>query len=220
MNLEITCRMCFWFDIINEKGELSMKEYCGESFSKIQRAGEEISGLLFEDCVFSECRLTELSIKNCQFSGCRFEDCKIAAPKFRGSQMLSCDFSRCDLSGVDWSALLDERKREMGFLPFDSFEECSLRHCVFFGLDLKEFDFSGADLTGSYFDGCHLQKASFAGCKLQGTSFLQNNLTGADFRGATEYLFSLEGNQVKGAHFSLPEAVNLLSALGIVIEDV
>ena len=85
---------------------------------------------------------------------------------------------------------------------------------------MKEFDFSGADLTGSYFDGCHLQKASFAGCKLQGTSFLQNNLTGADFRGATEYLFSLEGNQVKGAHFSLPEAVNLLSALGIVIEDV
>ena len=30
----------------------------------------------------------------------------------------------------------------------------------------------------------------------------------------------LEGNQVKGARFSLPEAVNLLSALGIVIEDV
>lgn len=197
-----------------------MKEYCGETFSKIQREGEELSGMLFEDCLFSNCRLTELTFRNCQFSGCRFENCKITAPKFRGSQMLSCDFSQCDLSGVDWSALLDERKREMGFLPFDGLKECSLRHCVFFGLDLKEFDFSGADLSGSFFDDCQLEKASFARCQLQGVSFAQNNLMGADFRGATEYLFSLEGNRVKGARFSLPEAVNLLSALGIVIEDI
>ena len=88
-----------------------MKEYCEETFSKLQKSGEELSGLLFEDCFFSKCRFTELVVKNCQFSGCRFEDCKISAPKFRGSQMLSCDFSHCDLSGVDWSALLDERKR-------------------------------------------------------------------------------------------------------------
>ncbi len=196
-----------------------MKEYCEEAFSKLQKSGEELSGLLFEDCFFSKCRFTELVVKNCQFSGCRFENCKISAPKFRGSQMLSCDFSHCDLSGVDWSALLDERKRKMGFLPFDSLTECSLRHCVFFGLDLKEFDFSSADLSDSFFDDCQLEKANFSGCQLAGVSFSQNNLMGADFRGATNYLFSLEGNRVKGARFSLPEAVNLLSALGVIVED-
>lgn len=196
-----------------------MKEYCEETFSKLQKSGEELSGLLFEDCFFSKCRFTELVVKNCQFSGCRFEDCKISAPKFRGSQMLSCDFSHCDLSGVDWSALLDERKRKMGFLPFDSLTGCSLRHCVFFGLDLKEFDFSSADLSGSFFDDCQLEKANFSGCQLADVSFSQNNLMGADFRGATNYLFSLEGNRVKGARFSLPEAVNLLSALGVIVED-
>ena len=196
-----------------------MKEYCEEAFSKLQKSGEELSGLLFEDCFFSKCRFTELVVKNCQFSGCRFENCKISAPKFRGSQMLSCDFSHCDLSGVDWSALLDERKRKMGFLPFDSLTECSLRHCVFFGLDLKEFDFSSADLSDSFFDDCQLEKANFSGCQLAGVSFSQNNLMGADFRGATNYLFSLEGNRGKGARFSLPEAVNLLSALGVIVED-
>ena len=133
--------------------------------------------------------------------------------------MLSCDFADCALSGVDWSALLDERKRGMGFLPFDSLRGCSLRHCVFFGLDLKGFQFAGADLSGSFFDGCKLEEASFAGCRLQGTSFAQNDLRGADFRGATEYFFSLEGNRVKNAKFSLPEAVNLLAALGVVIEN-
>ena len=133
--------------------------------------------------------------------------------------MLSCGFDHCDLSGVDWSALVDERKREMGFLPFDALTGCSLRHCVFFGLDLKGFDFSGADLSGSFFDGCNLEEASFRGCRLGGVSFAQNNMSGADFRDAADYLFSLEGNRVKGARFSLPEAVNLLSALGIVLEE-
>ena len=104
-------------------------------------------------------------------------------------------------------------------MPFDSLKDCSLRHCVFFGLDLKGFDFSGADLSGSFFDDCGLKEASFAGCQLQGTTFSQNDMTGADFRGAVDYFFSLEGNRVKDARFSLPEAVNLLSALGIKIEE-
>jgi fluoroquinolone resistance protein len=196
-----------------------VREYCGETFSKLDRAGEGLSSLLFEDCLFTGCRLEGALVENCQFSGCRFEGCKITAPKFRATQMLSCDFADCALSGVDWSALLDERKRGMGFLPFDSLRGCSLRHCVFFGLDLKGFQFAGADLSGSFFDGCKLEEASFAGCRLQGTSFAQNDLRGADFRGATEYFFSLEGNRVKNAKFSLPEAVNLLAALGVVIED-
>lgn len=196
-----------------------MREYCGETFSKLDRAGEGLSSRLFEDCLFTGCRLEGALVENCQFSGCRFEGCKITAPKFRATQMLSCDFADCALSGVDWSALLDERKREMGFLPFDSLSGCSLRHCVFFGLDLKSFNFSRTDLSGSVFDGCHLEGASFQECRLGGASFAQNDLSGADFRGAEEYFFSLESNRVKGARFSLPEAVNLLSALGVVIEE-
>ena len=196
-----------------------MREYCGETFSKLDRAGEGLSSRLFEDCLFTGCRLEGALVENCQFSGCRFEGCKITAPKFRGTQMLSCDFADCALSGVDWSALLDERKREMGFLSFDSLSGCSLRHCVFFGLDLKSFNFSRTDLSGSVFDGCRLEGASFQECRLGGASFAQNDLSGADFRGAEEYFFSLESNRVKGARFSLPEAVNLLSALGVVIEE-
>ena len=162
---------------------------------------------------------TQQEVANCLFTGCRFVSCRIAAPKLRGVQMLSCEFENCDLSGIDWSALMDRRKLDMGFLPFDSLRGCGLRHCVFFGLDLKEMDFSGADLTESVFDGCNLESAKFCGCRLQGTTFSQNNLVKADFRGAEDYYFSLEGNRVTGARFSLPEAVNLLTALGIVIDE-
>lgn len=206
--------------IVFKEGGTGMKEYCGEEFSKLEWTGEEFHGILFEDCLFTDCKATEVTIRNCQFSGCRFEKCRIVAPKFQGTQVLSSDFSQCALSGVDWSSLLDERKREMGFLPFDSLTGCSLRHCVFFGLDLKKFDFSGADLTGSSFDGCNLSEANFSLCQLQGSTFSQDDLTKADFRGATDYFFSLEGNRIKGAQFSLPEAVNLLAALGIRLEEI
>ena len=54
-----------------------MKEYCGEVFSKLELAGEELSGLLLEDCLFQSCRFTELSLVNCRFSGCRFVDFSI-----------------------------------------------------------------------------------------------------------------------------------------------
>ena len=196
-----------------------MQEYSGEIFRKLQRAGEEVSGLLFEDCLFQDCRFTEQTVRNSRFSGCRFENCHILVPVCQGVQLLSCDFADCSLSGIDCSALLDERKRDMGFLPFGSLTGCSLRHCVFFGLDLKKFCFAGADLSGSIFDGCDLTEADFSGCRLSGATFTQNTLCRADFRGASDYFFSLEGNQVKGARFSLPEAVNLLPALGIVLDE-
>ena len=50
-----------------------MREYCGETFSKLDRAGEGLSSLLFEDCLFTGCRLEGALVENCQFSGCRFE---------------------------------------------------------------------------------------------------------------------------------------------------
>lgn len=195
-----------------------MKEYCGEEFYKLERE-EPLVGCLFEDCYFENCRLTQQEVSNCMFSGCRFVSCRIAAPKLKGTQMLACEFENCDLSGMDWLALMDQRKLEMGFLPFDSLKGCSLRHCVFFGLDLKGIDLTGADLTGSVFDSCNLESAKFGDCKLGGVTFAQNNMCKADFRGAVDYYFSLEGNRITGARFSLPEAVNLLSALGIVIEE-
>lgn len=48
-----------------------MREYCGETFSKLDRAGEGLSSRLFEDCLFTGCRLEGALVENCQFSGCR-----------------------------------------------------------------------------------------------------------------------------------------------------
>jgi fluoroquinolone resistance protein len=43
-------------------------------------------------------------------------------------------------------------------------------------------------------------------------------LTGANFKGAKSYYIDARNNIVKKAHFLLPEALSLISALDVVID--
>lgn len=211
--------MLFLFYGGKDGGRTMAEEYVGEIFSEIELSNREFQGVIFEDCRFENCKLQELSFIGCRFIGCFFQHCLLAGLKFREIQAFGNRFEECSLAGINWAELLDTRKREMGFLPFDVLLRCEARHCVFYGLDLRKQDFSQCDFSGSYFEECNLSETSFRQARLRGTSFSHNNLRSADFRGAEEYLFSLENNQVQKARFSLPEAVNLLAALGIILEE-
>ncbi len=197
---------------------MAKKEYAGEEFSGLRLEEGGFHGILFEDCLFADCRFQGLSLHACQFTGCHFARCRLGGLQFDNVQAMGNSFEDCAVLGLDWSALLDPRKQDLGFLPFDSFARCTLHHCVFFHLDLRKFSFAGCDLSGSFFEGCKLNGAAFPGCLLRGTAFSHNDLSDADFREASEYGFSIEGNQVKGAKFSMPEAVNLLYGLGLEID--
>ncbi len=194
-------------------------EYIGEVFSRAEYVGKELSGAIFEDCLFENCKIQDLTLQSCRFTGCRFSGCRISELHPKGVEAMDNRFEDCSLLGIDWAELVDAKKREMGFLPFEAILNSALRHCVFFGMDLKKQDFSGCDFTGSYFEDCCLLEANFQNALLKGTVFSHNDMRKADFRGAAEYLFSLENNRAAKARFSLPEAVNLLLAMGIVIGD-
>lgn len=196
-----------------------MKEYIGEEFQELILEDQSVEKCVFEDYIFENCKFQELLLKGCLFSGCVFIKCRFSGLHIKNTEALGNTFRACSLTGVNWSDLLEEKKREMGFLPFDLLERCTVRHSVFYRLNLRKFDFTGCDLAGSYFDECDLSESSFRETLLKGSSFSQNNLSAADFRGAADYCFSLTNNRAQKAKFSLPEAVNLLAALGIVIED-
>ena len=177
----------------------------GETFSDLRLQGDTFSSGVVEDCLFTRCRFQEVTLENFQVTGCQFVDCTFAGLHYKNMSCLNNAFQHCALSGVEWSALLDPRKLDLGFLPFESFSQCVLHHNVFYSLDLQKFDFHGCDLTGSSFDECDLRQADFSGCALSGTIFSHNDLRGADFRRASGYSLSLETNQGRGARFSLPE---------------
>lgn len=193
--------------------------YNEEAFHQIEKIEEEIVSRIFEDCLFEDCRFQSVKLVDCRFTGCHFKNCVLSSLNSKNTQTMGNSFEDCRISGVDWASLLDPRKLDMGFLPFDSLEHCQLRDCVFFGMRLKKVDFHGLDLSGCYFDECDLSEADFKGCMLKGTSFQNNNLVQADFRNATDYLFSILNNRTAKAKFSLPEAYNLLSALDIVLDE-
>ncbi|MEI8347651.1 MAG: pentapeptide repeat-containing protein [Pseudomonadota bacterium] len=75
------------------------------------------------------------------------------------------------------------------------FEDCTFFHCYF----------SGAKIFG-----CHFLSCRFGNC-----DFTQSDLSESDFRGAQNYQLNPAENKIKGARFSLPKALQLLTELGI-----
>lgn len=68
------------------------------------------------------------------------------------------------------------------------------------------------------FEECNLKDSSFEKSLLNTTQFTNRDLRGADFREATGYQIDINTNKLKGAKFSFPEVINLLSGLEINID--
>jgi fluoroquinolone resistance protein len=103
--------------------------------------------------------------------------------------------------------------------PSIKFHNTVLDYSGFFGLKLHkwefveciahEVDFTEADLTDA-----KCMETDFAHSR-----FLHANLTRADFSQARNYAIDPTSATVKGAIFTLPEAISLLTGLGVVIDD-
>ena len=84
-------------------------------------------------------------------------------------------------------------------------------------MKLNKIKFSGSCLKEVTFIDTVARDAKFDRCDLAGAVFNHTDLGRADFTGAQNYTIDVTHNQVKGAVFDLPEAVSLLSFLGIKI---
>lgn len=91
-------------------------------------------------------------------------------------------------------------------------------YTVFQGLNLTGARFINCSLKESDFYECNLSKSHFSKSLLSEANFNKANLSQADFRGAQDYFIDLRETNVKKAKFSLPEAIDLLKALDIVLE--
>ena len=99
------------------------------------------------------------------------------------------------------------------------FHESDLGHSTFLRLKLSEIvivksvlhdvDFREAELTLAIVTGSDFAQRSLAG----------QHLTGVDFRGACNYQIDPLQNKITSAKFTLPEALSLLYALYIEIDD-
>jgi len=119
-------------------------------------------------------------------------------------------FTNSKTIGIDWT--------KASHIQGLSFNECVLDYSNFRLLKIPytkilhsqahEVDFSQTDLSQGDFDGTDFDKSIFT----------QTNLYQSKFINAINYYIDTKTCNIKGAHFSMVQALSLLSSLDIIIE--
>lgn len=190
------------------------KEFSDALFERLDLRGKAVTSREFNACVFRHCDLTGASLPRSRFTDCRFESCNLSLVKPAGSSFRSVSFKSSKLAGVNWTEAAWPKIKLPGLL---SFEDCVLTDSVFLGLHLR-----GASMLNCLAKGADFREADLAGAVLRGTDlsgalFGGTDLSGADLSGARGYAIRPDGNKLKNAVFSMPDAMALLYCMDIKI---
>ncbi len=182
-------------------------------FEKI-KFSENVLGKKFFDCEFVRCDFTEITLEKCQFTDCNFIECNLSLIKVTLSAFINVAFDQCKMVGVNWTAAKWPQFKLESPISFyhcniseSSFYELGLSHLVLESCKAHHVDFRSADVS----------HASLAYTDFMGSYFGETNLSSADLVGSENYSINVLENEIKGAKFSLPDAVDLLGPLGIKI---
>lgn len=199
-------------------GHIQMTEqaFSGRQFERLNFAGIELRDKCFDDCTFVGCNFSDGALLGCRFDACSFSGCNLSTVAIRGSTFREVIFRSSKLVGIDWTSARWPSVALTGQVEFD---ECLLNGCSFFGLYLQELKMEACQAHEVDFSEADCGHASFIQTDFAGATFHHTNLAKADFSDATNYAIDVGANNVEGAKFSLPDAVNLLRGLGIELID-
>jgi fluoroquinolone resistance protein len=179
----------------SSKNALEMPDYKASEFLECSFRGMNLSGFEFAQTRFIDCT----------FESCNLSNCILKGPSFR-----NVSFSKCKLVGVNFSTMSSQMSL--------SFEDCLMDYTVFQNLKIEGTAFHKCSLKMADFSMASLKNANFSGSNLEGAALSNCNLEKSDFRGAVNYHIDVNHCFVKGAKFSVPEVLALLSSFEVVIE--
>lgn len=169
-----------------------------------------LEGIYFDNCDFYNCDFSKASFSNCKFTECTFVKCDISLSVLKNCTFNDVTFENSKLLGLSWSGCVE---------PFEvKFDACNISQNSFHLLDLRGMKFLNCTIQDTGFEECNLEKALFHNCTLEQSVFIKNNLKKANFETSRNYLINPAQNEIKGAFFSLPEALSFLSLLPIKIK--
>ncbi|OGR68528.1 MAG: hypothetical protein A2081_05925 [Elusimicrobia bacterium GWC2_61_19] len=194
--------------------ESEEKERSGETFTGLDRKGKAVTSVHFRDCVFRNCDLTGATFRFCEFKDCSFESCNLSLVKLPASSFSGTIFKDSKLIGINWTEAAWPKIQLAIPVQFDN---CLLNDSVFLGLHLAGTRITRCLAKGADFRDADLSKADLTRTDFSGALFGQTDLTGANLDQARNYAIRVADNRVKGASFSMPEAMALLYCLDIKI---
>lgn len=187
--------------------------FSDERFEGRQPADGEFEDAILLDCTFVDCDLSEVSLARAQLVDCRFENCELPLLNVTETVLQGVTFDTCRLTGVNFSSL-----SKLPIVPEAALRGCDLSFCSFRQLDLRTWLFEDCRFAEADFARCELKGVSFRGSDLTRCTFNHVDLGDADLRGARGYVISPLENNLRGMRVSLPEAIGLLAAVGVVVE--
>lgn len=164
----------------------------------------------FVNCSFELIDFTSINLSQSKFIECTFSKCNLSNNSFKTSTFRDVRFSECKLMGLNWSEaqVLSSLSFYDSILDFSVFQSLKLNGTTFKNCSLREVDFYETNLSKAVFTGSNLSKSTFT----------KANLSEADLRDAYDYFIDVKETNVKKAKFNLPEALNLLRGLDIILE--
>jgi len=194
----------------------SNSEYADRTFKRINYRNKLVDRASFDNCTFTNCSFQETTFQNCKFRDCTFIDCDLRLMRVSGTSFRETVFKKSNVVGVNW---VDGSWSKSGLLESIGFVECEVSHSIFMGLELKKMVMTKCVAKDAEFAEANFTQANFTYTDFAESRFLHSNLTEADFSGARNYAIDVAINTVAKAKFSLPDAVNLLRCMNIVLAD-
>lgn len=190
--------------------------YTDKTFEATRLAQAEIASSEFHDCTFTRCSFAETIFRECRFVDCTFQQCGFSLVQLPGSSFSGTRFEDTKLIGIDWTRA---NWTKIKLADPISFLRCTISHSTFIGLELKRIAIKECTAIDVDFREANLEEADFEGTDLAESLFGNTNLAKADLSKAFNYQIIPGENILKGARFSLPEAVSLLYNLDIILVD-
>lgn len=188
----------------------------GQSFERLAQPGANLAGCSLYQCTFERCTFTECTFERAIIQECVFKHCDLSLAKLKGVSFTQTRFEQCKLLGLNWADTTWSRK---GLHQRAAFHACTLDYATFSGLPLRKLQLTSCSLRDADFSNADLSGADCSDSDFAGARFIQSNLSGANFAGARNYVIDPRQVNLKDTRFSMPEAVALLEALGIVLVD-
>jgi uncharacterized protein YjbI with pentapeptide repeats len=192
----------------------SDSDYTEQTFKDLDMAQTHLKSVTFQDCTFDRCTFTEIVFQNCRFVNCVFKHCDLSLIQMPNCSFGGTRFANSKIIGVNWAQAHWPEKGIWGPIEF---KKCSLSHSTFLGVDLNGIKMRRCEAINVDFRETDLTQADFSFTDLKDSLFLSTNLSGADLRYARNYTVDPSQNTLKGAKFSLPEAMSLLYSMDIKI---
>jgi uncharacterized protein YjbI with pentapeptide repeats len=125
-------------------------------------------------------------------------------------------FKESKVTAVNWA---EGAWSKQGLLESIGFIDSDVSYATFIGLDLTKMALTKCTATNADFAEANLTQADCTYTNFIESRFLHTNLTEADSTNARNYAIDVSLNVVKKTKFSLPEAVNLLRCMDIVLVE-